>query len=344
MDAGTLIDVTPAPMVLIGSNERIVAANEPAEAVFGPIDQGRHYITVLRQPDLLECIEDALRNQSSRTVRFPAQDRMRDTTYSATATPLADSGGVLLFLQDVSHVEEADQMRRDFVANVSHELRSPLSALMGFIETLRGPARDDPEARQRFMEIMEREAERMNRLIQDLLSLSRVEAEERRPPGGQVDVVALVTSMVEALEPLSKEQGVSLSLSGTASPLPVRGNADQLSQVFANLVENAIKYGGNSAKISLATEERNPEIQGPAVLVTIADDGDGIDPLHIPRLTERFYRIDTHRSREVGGTGLGLAIVKHILNRHRGRLSIRSEPGNGSCFTVILPHDSDLDL
>ncbi len=341
MNANALMDATPAPMVLIGSDERIVAANGPAEAVFGPVARGHHYITALRQPVLLDCVEGAFRTFTPRTSRFPARDSMRDTTYSATATPLVSSGGVLLFLEDVSHVEEASQMRRDFVANVSHELRSPLTALLGFIETLRGNARDDPEAQERFLEIMAREAERMNRLIQDLLSLSRVEAEERRLPGGQADVASLVATAVEALEPRARERGVVVSVSGAQQPLLVRGNPDQLLQVFTNLIENALKYGSGSANVRLATQGHNPELQGPAVLVAIHDDGDGIDSLHIPRLTERFYRIDTHRSRELGGTGLGLAIVKHILNRHRGRLHIESEPGKGSCFTAILPWSDD---
>lgn len=337
MDTAALLDATHAPMALIGSDERIAAANSAAEAVFGLGIHGQHYITALRYPVLLDCIEGAFGTQDRRSTRFPARDSVRDTTYIATAAPIAGQAGVLLFLEDVSHIEEASQMRRDFVANVSHELRSPLTALLGFIETLRGPARDDRAAQDRFLEIMGREAERMNRLIHDLLSLSQVEAEERRPPTGQVDVTSLVTSASEALEPQAQERGVELGISGSDSPLHVRGSPDQLAQIFTNLIENAVKYGGDSATVEISALDHDPELQGPAVRVTVEDNGDGIDPLHIPRLTERFYRIDTHRSREMGGTGLGLAIVKHILNRHRGRLRISSEPGKGSRFTVILP-------
>ena len=337
MDAIVLMDAIPAPMVLIGSDHRIVAANRPAEQVFGRLIQGRHYITAMRQPALLDCSEGALESQVSRTVRFPDRDSLRDTTYCATASPLAGQAGILLFLEDLSLVEEASKMRRDFVANVSHELRSPLTALLGFIETVRGPARDDQAARERFLEIMEREAERMNRLVQDLLSLSRVEAEERRPPTGQVDVAELVTSAVETLEPQAREREVAIGASGANNPLYVHGNPDQLLQVLTNLIENAVKYGGGIVRAEISLNECDPELQGPAVRISVHDNGDGIDPVHIPRLTERFYRIDTHRSREIGGTGLGLAIVKHILNRHQGRLRIRSEAGKGSCFTVILP-------
>ncbi len=337
MDASALLDAAPAPMVLIGSDDRIAAANESAEGLFGRAIRGQHYITALRQPVLLDCIEGALRTQASRSARFPARDPMRDITYCATATPLAGQVGVLLFLEDVSFVEEASQMRRDFVANVSHELRSPLTALLGFIETLRGPARDDPRTQERFLEIMEREAERMNRLVQDLLSLSRVEAEERRPPTEQVDVADLVISAAETLEAQAGEKGVTIDISGAESSYHVLGNADQLLQVFTNLIENAVKYGGDHTSVEISGAGGDPDPQSPSVRISVRDNGDGIDPLHLPRLTERFYRIDPHRSREIGGTGLGLAIVKHILNRHRGRLRIESEANRGSRFTVILP-------
>ncbi len=337
MDASALLDAIPAPMVLIGSDDRIAAANESAEGLFGRAIRGQHYITALRQPVLLDCVEGALSAQASRSARFPARDPIGDTTYRATATPLAGHVGVLLFLEDVSFVEEASQMRRDFVANVSHELRSPLTALLGFIETLRGPARNDPMTQERFLEIMEREAERMNRLVQDLLSLSRVEAEERRPPTELVNVAGIVTSAAETVESQAVEKGVTIEISGAESSCHVLGNPDQLLQVFTNLIENAVKYGGDHTWIDILGTGGDAELQRPSVQIAVRDNGDGIDPLHIPRLTERFYRIDPHRSREIGGTGLGLAIVKHILNRHRGQLLINSEDRKGSCFTVILP-------
>ncbi|MCY3997531.1 MAG: ATP-binding protein [Rhodobacter sp.] len=337
MDTVTLMDAAPAPMVLIGPDERIAAANGAAEEVFGPVIRGYHYITALRQPALLDCIDEAFAAQEPRTIRLPIRDSTWDIIFNATAAPIVDRGGLLLFLEDVSHVEEASQMRRDFVANVSHELRSPLTAIMGFIETLRGPARDDPEAQDRFLGIMECEAKRMNRLIRDLLSLSRVEAEERRMPTGHVDVSSLASSVVENFEAQAKAKGVALGLSGTETPVYVRGSADQLMQVFTNLMENALKYGGDRTNVEVTTRSSDPELHCSAVHVTVRDNGDGIDPRHISRLTERFYRIDTHRSRETAGTGLGLAIVKHILNRHRGRLSIRSELRSGSSFAAVLP-------
>jgi two-component system phosphate regulon sensor histidine kinase PhoR len=210
---------------------------------------------------------------------------------------------------------------------------------MGFIETLRGPARDDAAARDRFLGIMEGEASRMNRLVGDLLSLSRVESEERVRPNTKVDLRDLIASTLRYLAPVAKERNVQLHYTGPDVPVEVTADADQISQVLTNLVENAIKYGrhGGNVRVNLALAERDPAVRGPGARIQVSDDGPGIDPVHLPRLTERFYRADSHRSRQLGGTGLGLAIVKHIINRHRGRLRVESELGQGSVFTVILP-------
>ena len=339
-----LLAAIPLPLVLIGADERVMAANDRARHLFGAAAEGLHYIAALRQPALLDCVEAALKSRTLREARFLTRDGDRDVTYNAVAAPAG--GGVMLSLEDISHVQAAGEMRRDFVANVSHELRTPLTALIGFIETLQGPAREDPAARVRFLDIMAREAGRMSRLIEDLLSLSRVESQERVRPTARVDVAALVGAATTALAPMAAEAGVSLRVTRTQEggaraepddPLPATGDADQLSQVFTNLIENAIKYGGGRVTIDLSRHDRDPMLRGPAVRVEVGDDGDGIDPIHIPRLTERFYRVDGHRSREMGGTGLGLAIVKHIVSRHRGRLRIDSRPGQGSRFIVVLP-------
>lgn len=230
-------------------------------------------------------------------------------------------------------------MRRDFVANVSHELRTPLTALMGFVETLRGAAKDDPVARDRFLAIMEREAGRMNRLVGDLLSLSRVEAEERRRPTTGTDLGAVLRGAMQALAPLAEARQVQLLREGLTEGLKIPADPDQLTQVFTNLIENAIKYGGSGGEVRISVDkiDYEPVLRGAALRVVVADRGEGIDPIHLPRLTERFYRIDTHRSREQGGTGLGLAIVKHIVLRHRGRMKIESEKGQGSRFLILLP-------
>ncbi|RMD88657.1 MAG: two-component sensor histidine kinase, partial [Alphaproteobacteria bacterium] len=251
--------------------------------------------------------------------------------------PLEGGQGVLVAAEDVSHLSDVAQQRRDFVANVSHELRTPLTALLGFIETLQGPARDDPAARARFLATMAREAERMNRLVCDLLSLSRVEAEERIRPTDPVDLAAVLGEVRAALAPAAEEAGATLDLALPEGRVTVPGDADQLMQVFLNLVENAIRYGGRRVEVIMHPPAPEPMLRGEAVCVEVIDNGEGIAPEHVPRLTERFYRVDSHRSREMGGTGLGLAIVKHIVSRHRGRLRIASKPGEGSRFSVYLP-------
>jgi two-component system, OmpR family, phosphate regulon sensor histidine kinase PhoR len=248
-----------------------------------------------------------------------------------------------------------ERMRADFVANASHELRTPLASLIGFIETLRGPAEDDPQARARFLGIMAEQAERMRRLIDDLLGLTRIELTEHTPPAGRVDLAALARAEAEAMAPLLAARRVTLSLD-LAEPGAVAqpADAEQLAQVVRNLLENAARHGrgGGTVRLSVAPAplsgaggaggagggERAPRLPArPGVLLTVADDGPGIPREHIPRLTERFYRVDRGRSRAAGGTGLGLAIVKHIVNRHRGQLLIESEEGAGATFRVWWP-------
>jgi two-component system phosphate regulon sensor histidine kinase PhoR len=339
--AKALLAGVPMPIILIGLDERVVATNAAAEALAGPAAAGRHYMTLIRAPQLVDCVDTALGTGQRAETRHLGLEQGREAVWRVQAEPVSAGGwqGVLLSFQDVTALEAAGQMRRDFVANVSHELKTPLTALLGFIETLGGAAREDAAARERFLGIMSREAERMNRLVSDLLSLNRVEGEERVRPTGRVDVAALLASVRSALRPLADERGVEIEITGSTGEIWVPGDADQLTQVFTNLVENAVKYAasGKLVTLSLTRLEREPALRGPALQVAVIDRGEGFDPIHIPRLTERFYRIDSHRSREEGGTGLGLAIVKHIVNRHRGRLGIESAPGQGSRFTVTLP-------
>jgi two-component system, OmpR family, phosphate regulon sensor histidine kinase PhoR len=225
-------------------------------------------------------------------------------------------------------------MRADFVANASHELRTPLSTLIGFIETLQGPAADDSDAQRRFLAIMQQQAERMSRLVDDLLSLSRIELNEHLPPTDHLALSGLLKTLSATLELKAAAHGMVIDLDVPDDLPPILGDAEQLAQVFQNLIDNAIKYGGPNTPITI-TAMRSARVPG-AVAVAVRDHGDGIPRLHLPRLTERFYRIDTARSREMGGTGLGLAIVKHIVSRHRGVLEIDSEIGEGSTFTVHL--------
>lgn len=333
----------PHPALVIAEDGRLALANMAARELLGGPVVGRHFVAVLRQPQVIACIEQALQTGQLQQARHQYPGPSSDTLYRVVAAPLdrsrAGLAGLVVSFEDIGHVEEAEQMRRDFVANVSHELRSPLTALIGFIETLRGAARHDAAVRDRFLSIMEREAGRMARLVDDLMSLSRVEANERVRPRAQVDLVAVLENTVATLRPIARAQQVEITLSCDLPSVLLPGDADQLTQVFHNLIENALKYAASGRRIAVALHEegRVVAIRDRAVRVDVRDWGEGFDPLVIPRLTERFYRIDSHRSREKGGTGLGLAIVKHIVNRHRGRLQIDSRPGEGSTFSVILP-------
>ncbi len=336
-----MIAAMPQPTLAIDRHERIIALNADAAELLGQSALGRHFITVLRQPALVDAVEGCLSGSDARTAPFLSGSAGKQTTFEVAIRPVPSIGVLLLSFQDVTHMTQAIQMRRDFVANVSHELRTPLTALMGFIETLRGPARDDAPARDRFLGIMSDEAERMNRLVGDLLSLSRVEAQERMRPTTRVNLQSVLQTALRNLNPRAAADNVRLHLVSDEQPMHLLGDTDQLLQVFTNLIENAIKYGGKDQSVDVAIESslHDPALRGPAVRVTVTDHGPGIDPLHLPRLTERFYRGDSHRSRALGGTGLGLAIVKHILNRHRGRLKISSTLGQGAQFCVILPLD-----
>ena len=341
------LDAVPDPMLEIDGRSDITRANGAARVLFGDWIIGRSCDAALRQPALLSQIDRTQRGEGAGEARLERSDQTGITQYKVRLTPLprAEMGltPLLLHFTDITHLREAEEMRRDFVANVSHELRTPLTAVLGFIETLRGPARDDPAAQDRFLSIIADEAKRMNRLVSDLLSLSRVESEERLRPSQEVAVIPLLTGVLAALRPSAEETGNKFELEidpeASAAEPRVLGDRDQLMQVFLNLVENALKYGGRDKPVTLrlGLETGRGSLKGQVARVEVTDRGEGIDPLHLPRLTERFYRVDTHRSREMGGTGLGLAIVTLNVNRHRGRVRIHSEPGKGSTFTVHLP-------
>ena len=335
----------PMPLVLVDRDQRVIGGNEAADTLFGLKLIGRNAGAFLRHPAFLDGLDRCLSERVKTTVRLTHVAQARETLFHLTLTPFPPgperigAQGALIAFEDLTAMEQAASIRRDFVANVSHELRTPLTALVGFIDTLRGAARDDAAARDRFLGIMEREAGRMIRLVNDLLSLSRVESEERRRPDEKVELVALLRAAMATQREQAEAAGVALRLETVPGSVWIKGDSDQLTQVCHNLIENAVKYGGSGGEVLVRmTEiEREPVLRGPAVQIEFIDRGEGIDALHLPRITERFYRVDAHRSREKGGTGLGLAIVKHIVNRHRGRLKIESEPGKGSNFMVILP-------
>ncbi|MCK8462263.1 ATP-binding protein [Aliiroseovarius sp. S1339] len=335
-----ILQALPVPTMMIGRDHRVTQQNDAATDLLGANLIGRHVANSVRQPALLEAVESVLSGAPKSSVRYLMSRPGRELVFDVHVAPVRSENAVVLTFVDVSSHEEAGQMRSDFVANVSHELRTPLTALSGFIETLRGPARDDPDARARFLDIMDGEANRMNRLVTDLLSLSRVEDMVRMRPTDLIELDQVILSVINALSPAAGERGVVFHTNFDAPrSIVVLGDRDQLIQVFTNLFENAIKYGreGGSVQVTVKSADMIPAFKGPGLQITVQDDGEGIDPKHLGRLTERFYRVDDHRSRALGGTGLGLAIVKHIVNRHRGRLRIESTPGEGSTFLVSLP-------
>jgi len=344
--AKVISDELPDPFLLLDARGRILMANPACREIFRSAVPRKHISAVIRTPSVLEALSHVSAGGEPQTVEYSMMvpmDRHMRAHISPIRLPAVggtrEETAILLILYDLTSVKRLEQMRADFVANASHELRTPLASLTGFIETLRGHAKEDPEAREKFLRIMEEQCGRMRRLINDLLSLSRIELNEHVPPSGRVDLHAALSDVIDAVGPIAREQGVALNLSGEA-PDTVVGDRDELVQVFQNLIDNAIKYGGDGKRVDISLGIGRPEgvgaPDGEAIYAEIRDYGVGIPREHIPRLTERFYRVDIQRSRERGGTGLGLAIVKHILNRHRGWLEIDSRLGEGSVFRVYL--------
>lgn len=322
------------PVFILDRNASVLFENSAADRAFGTLPVGSHISGRLRSPGLLDAIRETIAtgepNQLEHSERLPSERvfTMRIAPAAAQAQPSAPL--YILSFRDISELRRLDRMRSDFVANASHELRTPLASLRGFIETMQGPARDDPKARERFLGIMLDQATRMSRLVDDLMSLSRLELRANIAPDQKVDLVPLLGHVRDALLPLAGDLDIAINLHMPEGKVEVTGDRDELVQVFQNLVENACKYGqdGKVVDVFLRTEV------GKHVEVSIVDKGPGIPAEHVPRLTERFYRVSVADSRSKKGTGLGLAIVKHILTRHRARLLIRSELEVGTDFTV----------
>ena len=343
--AEAVIAAVPDPLILIDGQRSIVRANAAAAAFVGTLAGPRDLAAGLRNPTVLAAADAVLRGESAQIVEFSVSapvGRQLRAQFARIDGPSLDGAAAILSLYDITALKRAEEMRADFIANASHELKTPLATLIGFIETLAGPARDDAEARERFLAIMREEAGRMARLVNDLLSLSSIELNEHIAPTSSVALAPLLGQTAAALELRAAERGMRLALALPERLPAVLGDEDELAQVFQNLFDNAIKYGRPHSEVRIsadltATAGRGGAPPASFVRVAVADRGEGIAAEHLPRLTERFYRVDTARSRELGGTGLGLAIVKHILNRHRGRLEIASTIGVGSAFTVWLP-------
>ena len=336
-----LVAGLPDPVIALDRDGRVLALNERARMLAPALRQGEPVSLALRMPEVIEAIGRALARGEDQKVQYSERGPL-DRWFETIVMPVKRDPGVskpdlvLMTFHDLTPLRRVEEMRADFVANASHELRTPLAALSGFIETLQGSARDDTKARERFLGIMQDQARRMARLIDDLLSLSRIELNAHRRPDTQVDLVPIVRQVVDSLETLARDRGVAVNVEKT-NALVVLGDRDELVRIFENLVENALKYGAPGRRVDIRISPGlSPDAESEAQ-VSVRDYGPGIAPEHLPRLTERFYRVDVKESRAQGGTGLGLALVKHILNRHRGRLTIESAPGVGATFTIHLP-------
>ncbi|BCG91088.1 MULTISPECIES: ATP-binding protein [unclassified Mesorhizobium] len=325
------------PLIIFDHAATIVHANAAAFAAFGGIAPGISLPLKFRAPEMQTLLDSVLSGALASDVVDYTEKLPVERAYRVSASSVGHRTDLyVLVFKDQSETRRIDRMRADFIANASHELRTPLASIAGFIETLRGPARNDPAAREQFLQIMQNQTGRMARLIDDLLSLSRLEMKPYLKPGTEVDLRQTVDSVIDSLAPLARENSVAIERDFAKGPLNVPGDRDELFQVFENLLENACKYGqsGGRVLVSIARGDLDSE---PGIDVTIRDFGPGIPEEHIPRITERFYRIDAETSRTQKGTGLGLSIVKHILTRHNARLTIKSEVGKGAAFSVHLP-------
>jgi two-component system phosphate regulon sensor histidine kinase PhoR len=336
-EALRLMEGIPEPVLLLTASGTILAFNSKAADDFPALSPDRHISSIIRSPQVLAAVDQIARGEGRRTVsyieRVPVERRMAATVSAVKPGPRGprtDAPAIMIFLRDLTGQDRLNEMRTDFVANASHELKTPLASLTGFIETLQGPAKNDAQARERFLAIMLKQTQRMSRLVDNLLSLSRVEMHAHLRPGGAVDLSEIARHAVQALEPQAAASGVTVEFAEPDGEALVPGDRDELSQVLQNLIHNGIKYGHEGGHVRVGIERIPAERK---LMLTVADDGTGIAAQHLPRLTERFYRAASGES----GAGLGLAIVQHAVKRHQGELRIESELGKGSTFSVILP-------
>ena len=341
----TILEGFSDPVILVDGARQVVYANTAASEFMDIATIGRDLAISFRHPSALEAVDHVLENKVEQTTEINIAapiPQIYQLQAKSVELPEGIGLGAVIVMRDVTFLKSSDQMRRDFIANVSHELRSPISSLIGIIETLRESAQADRATQKKFLQIMSEEASRMARLIDDLLSLSKVEVSEHVVPVESVSIRSILDTTIELLRERALEKGMTIKLVSTRSSLDVPGDSDELMEVFQNSIDNAIKYGDTESeiKIIVGKVKRIPDLKGPGLSISIENLGEGIAAEHIPRLTERFYRVDRGRSRKTGGTGLGLAIVKHIVNRHRGRLSIESFEGKTTTFTVFLPTPS----
>jgi two-component system, OmpR family, phosphate regulon sensor histidine kinase PhoR len=333
LSAASLAAAVADPLIVFDTRGAVVLANSAAASAFGDMNVGISLPLKFRAPEIQLALERVLSGHSvSETTEYTERVPF-ERVFKVTATPIGNGSGLFVVVfEDRSEARRIDRMRADFIANASHELRTPLASIAGFVETLRGPARNDVAARDQFLQIMQNQTARMARLIDDLLSLSRLEMKALSIGSATVDLVGVISGVIETLRPLAADVGVTIENKIDATKAEVSGDRDELFQVFENLVENACKYGSSGGRVELSLSRSADEIS-----IQVRDFGHGISEEHLPRITERFYRVDVESSRSQKGTGLGLSIVKHIVTRHRGRLTISSQAGEGAAFTVHLP-------
>jgi two-component system phosphate regulon sensor histidine kinase PhoR len=337
-----LIGGLPSPAIVLDREARVIAFNEAATSLAPALRAGEPALITLRMPELVDAIRRAGRRREPQRVEF-FQRVPLDRWFEAFVTPVTLPGHdvrsniLLMTFNDLTPLRRVEEMRADFIANASHELRTPLAALLGFIETLQGPAKNDTAAREKFLGIMQQQATRMARLIDDLLSLSRIELNAHLKPSTPLDLAPVVRQVADGLLTLARDREVEIRVAAPQDALIVYGDRDELIRALENLVENALKYGAAGKRVDITLSRAYTRAGTPEARIAVRDYGPGIAPEHLPRLTERFYRVDVADSRAQGGTGLGLALVKHVLNRHGGRVTIESTPGAGATFVMHLP-------
>jgi two-component system phosphate regulon sensor histidine kinase PhoR len=347
-----LVDSLPDILIMTNDDKEIVRTNRAARNIFGQNLANRPLRDIIPNDKLLNAITAVVEDLSGQEIEFHLPEPLpRDFQAIIERFPIPSEGGItiIITMTDITQQKRVQRMRADFVANASHEIRTPLASIIGFIETLRGPAKDDPQARDEFLRVMGDQAERMSKLLNDLLSLSKIEMNAQSSPISKVDFLRIVRTEKQHFEWACKQKNVTLRVKLSDNLPATKGDDDELAQVVRNLLGNAIKYTNADSEILVTVKVASNLPDDPnfrnlkrAICFSVQDQGEGIPREHIPRLTERFYRVDTARTRKVGGTGLGLAIVKHVLNRHHGALVIESEVGVGSTFSVYLPIYEDI--
>lgn len=342
-----LVDTLPDILIMINDNKQIVRTNRAARAIFGQNLAQKLLEDVIQSPNLMDAVNSVIADLKGRELEFRIEEPvLRDFLAIIERFPVPSAGGIstVITMNDITELKSVEQMRADFVANASHEIRTPLASIKGFIETLMGPAKDDAQAREEFLKIMLDQADRMQQLINDLLSLSKIEMNANSVPVDPVDICKVVRKEIEhfKLPAQDKQQRLIMDLHDN---LPsAKGDANELAQVVHNLVGNAIKYGNANSDVNVRVRvtsdlpaDSKMRNQSRVIHLSVQDQGEGISKQHLPRLMERFYRVDSARTREIGGTGLGLAIVKGIVNRHRGAFTVESTVGEGSTFHIYIP-------